>query len=373
MEMVIRKMIFALLLLAACVALGACAYLHQPKFGRLPDGDRLAALTNSPHYVDGEFRNLIETPMFTEDRGFFSGLTANLFAEKKRRRPVAAIPSVKTDLRALNREVDAVVWLGHSSYFLQLGGRRILIDPVFSDHAAPLPFLNKAFAGTTLYTADDMPDIDYLLISHDHWDHLDYPTVTALQKRIGKVICGLGVGAHLAHWGYPETQIVEADWFETLRLEEDLIIHVLPARHFSGRLLARNKTLWIAFALETSQRRVFFSGDSGYGPHFAEIGEMFDGFDLAILENGQYDPLWAYIHMLPEETARAAEELHARALLPGHAGKFCISNHAWDDPFIRLTEASREKPYRLLTPKIGEVVDLSDGGQRFSHWWEGIE
>ncbi|NLC23375.1 MAG: RomA family MBL fold metallo-hydrolase, partial [Oxalobacter sp.] len=163
------------------------------------------------------------------------------------------------------------------------------------------------------------------------------------------------------------------DWYTALELEDGMRIHILPARHFSGRGLTRNKTLWVSFALESPGRRIYFSGDTGYGPHLAEIGNRFDGFDLAILENGQYDKRWATIHMMPEETAQAAVELKAKALLPAHSGKFSISYHAWDDPFIRIAKASEDKPYRLLTPVIGDRVDLEDETQLFPYWWEGME
>ena len=148
-----------------------------------------------------------------------------------------------------------------------------------------------------------------------------------------------------------------------------LRVHVLPARHYSGRMLTRNKTLWVAFALESTQRRLFFSGDSGYGPHFREIGERFGGFDLVALDMGQYDQRWAYIHMTPEEAARAADDLRTRTLLPAHVGRFSIARHAWDEPFERIATASEGKSYRLSTPRIGEPLDLRDEGQQFSRWW----
>ncbi|MDL2283531.1 MBL fold metallo-hydrolase [Oxalobacter sp. OttesenSCG-928-P03] len=362
-----------LLLLAASALLGACAFFNQTKFGKHPEGKDLDLIRQSPHYVDGEFRNLTPTPMFTDGSTVFSALLKSLFTVKQNPEPKNAVPSIKTDLRALDREKDLVVWLGHSSYYVQMGGRRILIDPVFSPYASPFSFINRAFEGTNVYSAEDMPDIDYLLISHDHWDHLDYPTVMALEPRVARVICGLGVGTHLRYWGYPAAKVTEADWFAELDVEDGLRIHVLPARHFSGRGLVRNKTLWVGFAIETARRRIFFSGDTGYGPHFARIADMFDGFDLVILENGQYNSRWAYIHMMPEEAAQAAVELRARSLLPAHSGKFSISNHAWNDPFIRIAEASRDKPYRLLTPVIGDPVDFDDEERRYPYWWENME
>jgi L-ascorbate metabolism protein UlaG (beta-lactamase superfamily) len=173
--------------------------------------------------------------------------------------------------------------------------------------------------------------------------------------------------------GFDRQHIHEFDWFAELQADNDFSVHILPARHFSGRLLSRNKTLWTSFALVTPNRRIFYSGDGGYGTHIKKLGEMFNGFDLVIMENGQYDKNWPYIHMMPEEVAQAAEELRAKALLPGHAGKFAIANHAWDEPYRRIKLASQNKNYRLLTPLIGEPVELANQQQAFSSWWETIK
>lgn len=367
----LKKMLAVSLMGLVVLPIGTVFYLQQPKFGKEPEGVRLERIIESPNYVDGQFQNLVATPrIIGESRT--SGWWKFLFSQKERPAPIDSIPTVKTDLAALDKGKDIVIWLGHSSYFIQFDGKRILIDPVFSSSAAPVDFANRAFAGTNLYTAADMPEIDYLLISHDHWDHLDYPTVMALKAKIKNIITGLGVGSYFEQWGFAEKIIHEADWYDSLELEKDFVIHVLPARHFSGRLLSPNKTLWTSFALETQTKRIFYSGDGGYGPHFKEINKMFDGFDLVIMENGQYDKRWPYIHMMPEEVAIAAEELKAKALLPGHSGKFSIANHSWDEPFKRITEASKDKDYRLLTPIIGEPVELEKQQQTFSRWWEGL-
>lgn len=264
---------------------------------------------------------------------------------------------------------DVVVWLGHSSYYVQLGGKKILIDPVFSISAAPIAYANDAFAGTTPYTAHDMPDVDYLLGTHDHWDHLDYPSAKALLPKVGQVIVGLGMGQYFEQWGYAPNRVREADWNSSFGELTELRVHVLPARHYSGRMLTRNKTLWVAFALETPQRKLFFSGDSGYGPHFREIGERFGGFDLVALDSGQYDKRWANIHMFPEQAAQAAEDLRTKALLPAHVGRFSIAAHDWDEPFKRIASAAAGKAYRLLTPGIGVPVRVGDESQSFSPWW----
>jgi len=360
-----------LLLLAGIAGLGY-AYLLHPKFGALPEGARLQAVERSPHYVNGAFQNLIDTPMRTQDTSFASNVMSMLVDRNPNLRPSVALPFTKVNLSALAKDKDVVVWLGHSSYFVQLGGKRILIDPVFSTNAGPFPRTNEAFPGTSPYLADDMPHIDVLLVTHDHWDHLDYPSAKALLPKVGQVVVGLGVGEFFERWGYLPDRVHEADWNDVLELVPGLRIHVLPARHYSGRMLTRNKTLWLAFALESAQRRLFFSGDSGYGPHFREIGERLGGFDLAALDMGQYDKRWANIHMFPGEAAQAAEDLRAKTLLPAHVGRFSIAAHDWYEPFELLRQASQGKPYQMLTPLIGETLFLDDPTRQFDPWWERL-
>lgn len=359
------------LLLFACLSFGIFAFLRQPSFGEPPSGARLERMRQSPHYADGRFHNLVPTPQLTEGNTTAGVLLNFLFRSPERTRPARPLPSIKTDLRNLNTPDDVLVWFGHSSFFLRLDGKNVLIDPVFSAQASPLPFSNRAFEGTNVYAPEDLPPIDLLIISHDHWDHLDYRTVLDLEPK--RIVCPLGVGAHLERFGLDAERIVEADWFESLEPVPGLRVHMLPARHFSGRDFRRDRTLWAGCALESRDRRIFYSGDSGYGPHFAEIAARLGGFDLTLLDSGQYNPAWKHMHMTPEEAAQAARDLRAKALLPAHVGKFCISSHPWDEPFIRSASAAESRDYRLLTPVIGELVRLDDREQRFSHWWEGLE
>jgi L-ascorbate metabolism protein UlaG (beta-lactamase superfamily) len=356
----------------ALVALSACAALQHPSFGELPQGARLAAIEASPNYRDGAFQNALPTPTSTDGTPFLVALVRGRFEPRiPTLRPPAALPAVKTDLRSLPADADTVIWLGHSSYYVQLGGRRILIDPVLSGQAAPFAGMVEAFEGTSIYGIDDIPDIDYLLITHDHYDHLDRRTIEGLASKTRWAIAGLGIGAHLEHWGFPKERIREGDWFDAFRLDAGVAVHVLPARHYSGRTLRRNQSLWVGFALEAGGRRLFFSGDTGFGPHLADIAQRFDGFDLAVLDAGQYNPRWAFIHMTPEEAAHAADILGAKALLPAHVGRFALARHAWDEPFERAVAASQGKRYKLLTPQIGEPVRLGIE-QKFEPWWRGV-
>lgn len=353
---------------------GGAWFVHRPAFGRKPEGERLRRIMASPHYQSGRFQCLEPIDDIMEEsedgEGRLSATWKFLFGEKTGLMPSQPMVSKKTDLKALPIEEDVVVWMGHSTFYLQLAGRRLLIDPVFSAYASPLFFINRAFPGSNVYTAKDFPPIDVLLMTHDHWDHLDYPSIMALRPKIREIVCPLGVGAYFEQWGFDTTRLHEEDWFTEVTIAPDLQVHVLPSQHFSGRFLEQNKTQWGGFALLTPKRKIFCSGDGGYGSHFQRIGQQFGGFDLAIMENGQYNPQWHRVHLLPEETARAAEDVGAKAVLPAHSGKFALARHAWDAPYRALTAASQGRSYRLLTPEIGEALHLDEETPTFSSWWE---
>lgn len=345
-------------------------FFHQPKFGKLPSGERLERIKKSPHYKNGSFHNLSSTPVLSPDVNFYTVSKEFFFDKKVRRLPANELPSSKTDLWQLDPQKDILVWFGHSSYFMQIDGKKILVDPVLSGSVSPLSFTVKAFKGTERYTTDDIPEIDYLFISHDHWDHLDYETVLKLKPKIKKVICGLGTAEHLEYWGYNPNIIIEKDWNEKIILDNDFTAYTVPARHFSGRGFLRNKSLWTSFVLQTPIAQIFIGGDSGYDGHFAEIGNTFGAFDLVILENGQYNKNWKHIHMMPHEVLQAATDLQAKRLFPVHSSKFALANHEWDEPLKKITELNQDKNLQILTPRIGEQMDLKDRTQKFSRWWE---
>ncbi|MEI9957635.1 MAG: MBL fold metallo-hydrolase [Ferruginibacter sp.] len=223
-----------------------------------------------------------------------------------------------------------------------------------------------------MYNTDDIPAIDILFISHDHWDHLDYSTIKKLQPKIKTIITGLGTGAHFESWGFKKEIIIEKDWNENIELADGFSVMVTPGRHFSGRGFVRNKALWVSFVLQTPKHKIFIGGDSGYDTHFETIGKQYGPFDLAILECGQYDKSWKYIHMMPEETVQAAQQLHTKKLLAVHWGKFALANHAWDDSIKRVYKAAQENNMPLLTPMIGERLNIDEDGQLFTTWWQQI-
>lgn len=342
--------------LIAAVAIAATIVV-LPGFGRLPRGERLERIRKSPNYRDGQFRNLENSPMMTGDKSRVRGMLEFLLRKKEGLRPDGPVTVLRTDLHALDPASDLAVWFGHSSYLIQTDRQRALVDPVFRS-AAPLSFLNRPFAGTDIYTPDDMPDVDYLIITHDHWDHLDHRTVTELKPRIRKIVCPLGVGEHFEYWGFPQERIVELDWNEEASLGDGFTVRCLPARHFSGRGLNPNRTLWASFLLQSPTRNIYIGGDSGYGRHFAEIGRQFPQIDLAILENGQYNEAWRYIHTMPDQLARAAKDLGARQIMTVHHSKYALSKHRWDEPLQTEAALAADTALNVLRPEIGEVIRL---------------
>lgn len=369
---IIKRIMFILLSVVLLFAIATYFYIRQAKFGREPGLIRLEQMQKAGNYKDGKFQNIHFTPDLTEGYSMGGILYDQLFKDHPRKSPTVPIPSVKTDLKSLGKDEDVLVWFGHSSYFMQISGKRFLVDPVFSGNASPLPGTVKAFKGSDIYTAEDMPEIDYLLISHDHYDHLDYETILALKPKVKQVICGLGVGEHFELWGYSSALIQEKNWHESIDLGDGFKIDLTPARHFSGRGFKRNNTLWTSYVLQTPNGRIYVGGDSGYDTHFADIGNQYGPFDLAILENGQYNIAWHAIHMLPEEVLKAAQDLKAKRLFPVHSSKFRLGMHPWDEPLIKVSEFSKAAGMPLVTPMIGQPVYLNDSTQVFTEWWKGL-
>jgi L-ascorbate metabolism protein UlaG (beta-lactamase superfamily) len=338
-------------------------------YGKLPSGERLKRIQASPNYKNGSFQNISITPAMAEDASFFKTMREMLHRPKSVK-PSKEIPFVKTDLKKLANDKTSIVWFGHSSYLLKTNGKTILVDPVLSGNAAPISFMIKAFQGADEYKPGHMPAIDILLLTHDHYDHLDYRSMLKLKSKVKKVVCSLGVGSHLEHWGFDPRQINELNWWEEFK-DGDLHFISAPGRHFSGRGLKRGQSLWGAFVLNTPTYKLFLGGDSGYDSHFKEIGEKYGPFDLAILESGQYNKSWPHIHMMPEETVKASVDLKAKVLMPVHWGKFVLSMHAWNEPIQRVLKKAAELNVKVTTPMIGEPVVLGESLPE-NEWWSGF-
>ena len=373
------KILFYLLIIVIVFAISIYLFMKTPVFGALPSGKSLEKVKNSKNYIDGEFRNKEKTELLTDTKKTPIKRLLEFAFEKDPEGtvPKIALPSVKTDLKTLDPNEDLIVWFGHSSLFIKIAGKKILVDPVFSKYASPVPFSNKAFEGTNIYTVDDLPEIDILLITHDHYDHLDYPTVKKLKEKVAKVIVPLGVDAHFLRWDFDEEKIVTVDWDDEVTIDDNLKIYALETRHFSGREFSnRNQSLWVSYLIEEKYNdnlyRLFLSGDGGYSPRFKGFKEKFQNIDLAVMEAGQYNEEWALIHSLPEDIIKEVRDMEVTKLFPIHNSKFKLSKHPWDELLRKLDDFTINTSIQLLTPMIGEKLYLHKENS-FKKWWENLE
>ena len=371
-----RIMVLFIILGSSIVSLFGISYavLHSPSFGALPSGERKERILRSPNYRDGRFQNRYPMPPSLQRPSLGDRvkiLWRFLFDRPKDVHPTDSIPVVRHDLKKLDRSEDLIVWFGHSGYLLQMDGVRYLIDPVFVE-GAPFGIMNAFFRGTKVFDVADLPEIDYLIITHDHWDHLDYHVAKELQRRVRKVYTGLGVGAHLERWGYRPDQIVELDWDESTSTAEGGRVHCLPTQHFSGRGLTSAQSLWASFVLQGSKHSVYIGGDGGFSPHYAVIGKQFPQLDLAILENGQYSEQWSGIHMLPEHLGETMLALGAKRILTVHHAKFALSMHPWKEPLEHAKHLRDKEGFPILMPRIGQIVRYTDSTFTTDDWWEQL-
>ena len=371
-----RIMVLFIILSSSIISLFGISYavLHSPSFGALPSGERKERILRSPNYYDGRFQNRYPMPPSLQRPSLGDRvkiLWHFLFDRPKDVRPTDSIPIVRHDLKKLDRSEDLIVWFGHSGYLLQMDGVRYLIDPVFVE-GAPFGIMNAFFRGTKVFDVADLPEIDYLIITHDHWDHLDYHVAKELQRRVRKVYTGLGVGAHLERWGYRPDQIVELDWDESTPTTEGGRVHCLPTQHFSGRGLTSAQSLWASFVLQGTKHSVYVGGDGGFSPHYAVIGKQFPQLDLAILENGQYSEQWSGIHMLPEHLGETMHALGAKRILTVHHAKFALSMHPWKEPLEHAKHLRDEEGLPILMPRIGQIVRYTDSTFTTDDWWEHL-
>ncbi len=355
--------IFLALLPAAC----------QPikSLGKNPSGEELEKIEQLPNYKNGAFQNLENFPgtSFSAGKPRWSRMLRYLLSKKpKGARPSKPLPAAITDLLKNDYKAPTIIWFGHSSFLLKTATANLLFDPEFSPYAGPLKGLIPAFAETDAYAVKHMPMIDALVISHDHYDHLDYRTVKRLKKKVRRVIVPIGVGSHLRKWGYRPEVITELNWNESVRLRDGLRITATPAHHRSNRTFAQNKTLWASYVVEADGHKVFFSGDSGYSGHFKSIGTQYGPFDLALLECGQYNKKWPHNHMFPYQTARAALDLKAGMIIPVHWGKFAESDHPWNEPVKQLLASADSLKVRVSVPFIGQPYTIGQAFQQVD-WW----
>lgn len=353
------KTTIIILSLLVLLVVAVVAVLHHPAFGPYSFVHRTSArCTASPNWRDGKFQNQLPTPQFTGNHNTLKAMWSMMRRRDNQRVPVEPLPAVKTDLRNLPADRDWFVWFGHSSYLFQLGGKRFLVDPLLKMEF-PASLMLKPFAGTDIYLPGDMPEIDYLIITHEHWDHLDYATLRDLRPKVKHAICPLGVAEYLEYWKYDKSVIAEMDWYDQQLTTSDqqLKLTCLPTRHFSNRLLGkRNQTLWAAFLVELNGRKVYIGGDGGYDDRFRQAHEQFGKIDLAVMENGQYNPNWAHVHMLPQDLEQAILDMQPEQVFTVHHDKFSLSTHAWSEPDSVAHTIAERHAIRLLDRPIGTVI-----------------
>lgn len=336
-----------------------------PAVGKVPDENERKLLDEKSGQYDGNtFHN--EKPVKT--------MTGGERYHSDRKTPKTKLPAqTSTLLPKPGKEDLSFTWLGHSSFLLQIGGRTVLVDPVLSERSSPVSFAGpKRFSEHPL-TAEELPDIDVLFLSHDHYDHLDWKTIRTIKDRVGTFIVPLGLDAILRSWDVPEEKIQSLDWWESAEID-NLCFTLTPSQHFSGRNpLKGNRTLWGGVYIRSEPHCVYYTGDGGYYDVFGTVRERLGSPDLMIAECGQYDPAWAQIHMFPEQTVQAGVDAGTSWLIPVHWGAFCICNHAWDDSIRRVTTAAETAGLRLATPRIGQTVSYAQIADCQDFWWDDYE
>ena len=359
--------------LIVLLVLSTVLFLYlSPEFGGSPTKEQKAIYVKSDNYADGKFvnRNDVNLDMsFGDMRKMLTGY----FSPPPNTVPKQNIPTKKIDSLeiATHKDSTRLVWFGHSTFLLQIENKNILIDPMFGKVPAPHPTLgNNRFSKELPIEVEKLPLIDAVLISHDHYDHLDYGSIKKLKEKVKMFYTPLGVGAHLHEWGIEKERIVELDWWQETTFD-NLIFRCTPAQHFSGRgLNDRANTLWSSWIIQSEHDNIFFSGDSGYGPHFKEIGDKYGPFDFAMMECGQYNELWPEIHMFPEETAQAGIDVQAKLIMPIHWGAFKLGMHPWTEPVERISKKADELGIEMIIPKIGEPIEFYNSSGIKSTWWQ---
>ena len=368
-----RVIAIGALLLITAVAIATPLVLSLPPFGGELSGERLARARANPLYRDGAFVNPLPPAGYTW--AYMRELISGQFLGDELREPPAPIPVLAVAPATLQTPPKPglrAFWIGHASVYVEIDGLRLLIDPMFSEHASPFQLGPRRFHPPPIALAD-LPAIDGVLVTHDHYDHLDMRTVQHLARGNALFFVPLGIGAHLERWGVPPARIREMEWGQEQALGGVRIVST-PSRHYSGRRLRdRDATLWTSWSVLGARHRFYVSGDTGYSDHFGRIGAQFGPFDLAFVKVGAYGPgaPWLDIHMSAEDAVRATQDVRAKRLLPVHWGTFNLAFHAWDEPIRRTLAAARAAQLDVLTPRIGEVVD-ADVPFTSSAWWEAV-
>lgn len=360
----LRRLRGRLLVAAAAALLASCA----------SSGDCDTPYAASPQFKGCGFRNAENPDALPSASGWkiWSRFLAGGKTDTVPVDPIPVRPLTPAQLDALDPQANHLIRLGHSSHLLKLRGKYWLIDPVFSQRASPFQWLGPKRFHPPPLTLAQLPPIEGLILSHDHYDHLDIATIEYLARRVRHYFVPLGVGERLKSMGVPPDRITEFDWWQAGE-HDGVQLTATPAQHFSGRTLNdRDRTLWASWVIQSGAQRIFYSGDSGYFPGFRKIGERFGGFDLAMMENGAYDAYWPAVHMTPEQSVQAFEDLRGKVLYSVHNSTFDLAFHTWHDPLDRIADLSEQKKIALATPEIGEVLTIGQPRTN-ARWWQGLK
>jgi len=364
----IKYLLFILVLLGLTAL--ALLVIASQEFGGKAGAAELKRYAQSSNYNSEErrFLNVNQSSMDASQKHFNTTAVIREFLRSKRKTPSVILPTEKPNFeKFLQPHASAkVIWLGHSTFLLNVDGKIILVDPVFGN-ASPLWFTSKRFQAPVI-SIDELPKIDFVLISHDHYDHLETSSIKHLAKTTANFVVPLGVGTHLREWGVNADQIIELDWWQKVEFGT-VSFTATPSQHFSGRRGVYDyDTLWASWVIAGSNQRLFFSGDSGYAEHFKLIGEQLGPFDLALMENGQYNQLWPYTHLMPHEFIKAFTDLRAKQYLPIHWGVFSLAPHAWNEPIFELMRVVEDTDVPVIVPLMGQTITVGET-ENIERWW----
>lgn len=371
----IKRIVFHsfLFLLLFCVGIILFMNIH-PAFGGTPTTEQKETYQQLDNYIDGKFINAVPTRVFVNPSDTPSMSNTSAF-EVKDRNPAGPISVSTIDWDQISSENDSLTWLGHSAFLLNIDNKKLLIDPILGSVASPVSFVGinryEYSEDIMLNLIDEMPPIDAVFITHDHYDHLDYQSIVKLNSKVSHFFVPLGCSAHLIRWGVPEEKITELNWWEETEYQ-GLTVALTPSRHSSGRdPFSIDTTLWGGWVILGSKTRIYTSGDGGYGPHFKQIGDKYGPFDITLLEGAQYDRRWPDIHMTPEQSVQANLDVNGETMMLMHWGAFTLANHAWNEPIERALKEANEREVNIIAPQIGETVLLdSDLQMPPNPWWD---
>ncbi|MCP4137578.1 MAG: hypothetical protein GY754_41810 [bacterium] len=364
-----KLLIFSVPVLLILIAIGSAACTTM---SRIPfKGAQKMTIEQSENYKNGLFINPSGNGTVMKSKAWDT-MKEYLFGKQERvpKEPLDVLTVDPGTLLSTDEEELKVTWLGHSSTIIEIEGSLIFTDPIFSKRPSPVSFAGpKRYHRSLALNPKDFPEIDLVIISHDHYDHLDYGTIKKIHHKVKQFITPLGVGAYLVKWGVSPEKITELDWWQETKTIKGLKIAATPSEHFSGRgLFDTYETLWASWVIKGNKHRVFYSGDSAYTPAFKKIGQKYGPFDITLMENGQYNERWEHVHMLPEQSLQAHLDLRGKVMIPVHWGAYNLSFHDWFEPVERLLKAAEKHPVTIATPRIGETV-VYDKYIPTAYWW----